>query len=208
VDLLVFKFLGGLTFVLINSAIAIGGAWLILSVKTGLWTYSFPLTILVLTFFFAILYAVSALFGVLTRSSVLCIFMVCLVWFLLHMLGQFHVLLNADIRMVQGPKAPAAAGAAAEQPEKKTIADSDPTLRSVTDILNVVHAILPRTHDLSYLNTKIIADELYTEEQLKQKEHELVGTENYNWVESIGVSLAFIGVMLGLACWRFATRDY
>jgi hypothetical protein len=32
--------------------------------------------------------------------------------------------------------------------------------------------------------------------------------EPFQWGESVGVSLAFIAVMLGLACWRFATRDY
>jgi hypothetical protein len=37
-------------------------------------------------------------------------------------------------------------------------------------------------------------------------DHVLTGDRN--WWESFGVSFAFIAVMLGLACWRFAVKDY
>jgi hypothetical protein len=32
--------------------------------------------------------------------------------------------------------------------------------------------------------------------------------DDINWFESFGVSQAYMAVFLGLACWRFARRDY
>jgi ABC-type transport system involved in multi-copper enzyme maturation permease subunit len=210
VELLLLKFLGGLTFVFINSIVAIGGVWLLLGAKTGIWTYSFPLTILVLTFFFAILYSVSTLFAVLTRSSVLCIFMTCLIWFLLYLLGSAHAILNADLQtmeMAQQQKTPM-------QMEKdkpgsdKTVADSDPILQQIGNVVNVCHTILPRTNDLGMLTTRMLSDELLSGGSRRDVSVSLGAASSYSWGESLGVSLAFIAVMLGLACWRFAVQDY
>ena len=50
----------------LNSAVAVGGIWLVLGLRSGIWSPGFLATILILTFFFAILYAVSAFFAVLT----------------------------------------------------------------------------------------------------------------------------------------------
>src|SRR5436189_298975 len=56
--LLVCKDVGGLTFVLLSSAIAIGGVWLVLGLRSGIWSPQFLLVIPITTFFFAILYSV------------------------------------------------------------------------------------------------------------------------------------------------------
>jgi ABC-type transport system involved in multi-copper enzyme maturation permease subunit len=66
--LLTYKFVGGLTFMFLNTVFVIAGIWLILGFRTGLWVPTFLLAIPVLTFQFAIFYCVSVLFGVLTRS--------------------------------------------------------------------------------------------------------------------------------------------
>ena len=58
---------------------------------SGVWAPSFLLTILVLTFFFAILYSASTLFGVLTRSPIAAILLTCAVWFLLFITGILHL---------------------------------------------------------------------------------------------------------------------
>ena len=51
----------------------IRGVWLVLALRSGVWDFSFLIVIPVLTFTFAILYAVSTLAAVLTRSPIVSI---------------------------------------------------------------------------------------------------------------------------------------
>src|SRR5262249_51582284 len=68
--LLVYKYLGGLLFIALNTAFVVVGVWLALGLRSGVWTHHFLLSIFVITFFFAVLYAVSTLFAVLTGSAI------------------------------------------------------------------------------------------------------------------------------------------
>jgi ABC-type transport system involved in multi-copper enzyme maturation permease subunit len=81
--LLLYKYIGGLTFIFLNTTVAVGCVWLALGLRSGLWAPTFLLMIFVLTFFFAVLYAVSALFGVLTRSPIASILLTVVFWVLL-----------------------------------------------------------------------------------------------------------------------------
>ena len=69
-QLLIYKYIGGLTFIFLLSCVSIGGVWLVLAVRSGYWDPSFLVVIPVLTFTFAILYAVSTLVAVFTRSAI------------------------------------------------------------------------------------------------------------------------------------------
>src|SRR5207302_6968027 len=51
--LLVYKYIGGLTFMFLNSCVAIGGVWLGLGLRSGIWAPGFVMTFLTLTFFCA-----------------------------------------------------------------------------------------------------------------------------------------------------------
>src|SRR5205085_1146531 len=79
--LLIYKYIGGMTFMFLNAVVAVGGIWLVVGLRSGIWTNGFLGTILTLTFFFAILYSISTLFGVLTRSSIVAILVTVLSWF-------------------------------------------------------------------------------------------------------------------------------
>src|SRR5262249_22644763 len=68
--LLVYKFIGGLSFMFLNTVIIVVGIWVVLGLRSGIWAPGFLLIIFILTFEFAIFYSVSTLFGVLTRSPV------------------------------------------------------------------------------------------------------------------------------------------
>jgi ABC-type transport system involved in multi-copper enzyme maturation permease subunit len=188
--LLVYKYIGGLAFIFLNTTLAVGGVWLVLGLRSGLWAPSFLLLIPVITFFFAILYAVSALFGVLTRSAIVAILLTCGVWFLLYLIGQAYVFFQLWPQMEQ------ASGVPAEQRMSEGWWVS---------AVNGVHFVLPRTTDLSVLTTKILRADLINPEQLGGDPSQSL---DVSWGESLTVSLAFIAVMLGLASWRFATRDY
>ena len=65
------KYLGGILVVLINIAFLIIGVWLIISLKFSYWNFNILSIILLITFTFAVLYALIVYFGVITQSSVL-----------------------------------------------------------------------------------------------------------------------------------------
>ena len=88
--LLLYKFVGGLTFIFLNTVVAVVGIWAALGFRSGIWGVAFLETILVLTFFFAILYSVSTLFGVLTRSPIAAILLTVGVWFVFFIVGVVH----------------------------------------------------------------------------------------------------------------------
>jgi ABC-type transport system involved in multi-copper enzyme maturation permease subunit len=184
-SLLLYKYLGGLTFILLASAVTVFGVWLALGVRTGIWAPGFLLTVFILTFFFAILYAVSTLFGVLTRSTVVAILMTCGVWFLLWLVGTIHTSLES----LRGEPA---------------LAEAIPAWGFST--AKGAHAVLPRTTDLDLLTTRLLADPLLTRSEARRLK--LERQPEVSWAESLGVSVAFIAVMLGLACWRFVRKDY
>jgi hypothetical protein len=200
--LLFFKYLGGLTFLFLNAAVVIGGVWLILGLRTGIWTWSFPVTVLILTFFFAVLYVVSTLFAILTRSTIVCILMSLLVWGVLFGIGLAYDLYHPG----QGPGPLVQFGG--EMQPKSRRPDPSPAAESsgVAHTIDFLHAILPRTRDLGAISTQLISQELLSEAERRQRGFEMA--RKVSWMESIGVSAAFIALMLGLSCWLFSRKDY
>jgi hypothetical protein len=79
--LLAGKFLGVLTFVLVQSVILVGGTWLALGVRTGVWDPTYLLTVPLLLLQFAIFFSFSLLLAVCTRSTVICVFGSIVFWF-------------------------------------------------------------------------------------------------------------------------------
>ncbi len=67
------KYLGAVVFVGISLIYFIGAIWLILSLKSGYWNFSFLFTILSLTFSFAVMYSIVLLIGLTTQSSIIAI---------------------------------------------------------------------------------------------------------------------------------------
>jgi ABC-type transport system involved in multi-copper enzyme maturation permease subunit len=67
------KYLGGCAFILIAATYLIGGVWLVLGARFGVWDSTLLMSIPVYLFVFAIYYAVSALSGVIWRSPIVCI---------------------------------------------------------------------------------------------------------------------------------------
>jgi ABC-type transport system involved in multi-copper enzyme maturation permease subunit len=191
--LLVYKYVGGLTFIFINTTVAVVGMWLALGLRSGVWANSFLLMIFVYTFFFAILYSISALFGVLTRSSIVSILATCGIWFFLFVVGLLYSLGEMQAMDEARRQVP---------PAER---DSD---NGFWMTIRAIHFVLPRTSDLNSLGNEALARDFLPSTTLGQMTREQMGREPFNWGESITVSLAFIAVMLSLSCWRFATRDY
>jgi ABC-type transport system involved in multi-copper enzyme maturation permease subunit len=189
--LMLFKYTGGLTFMFVNTAVLIIGLWIALSLRTGVWEPYFLIAIPVLTFQFAFFYALSTLAAVLTRSPIVSILVCVMMWAFLFVLGWTHF--------------------AANFVKDRTSGKGEGFIVSVTGWLaptsDVAHTIAPHYLDLDWLTDHTLEGRslaLTTEErEFKQKNF-----EKYSWGESLFVTSLYIGLFLGLSCWRFATKDY
>ena len=236
VVLLLYKFVGGLTFMFLNAAAAVVGVWLALGLRSGVWAFSFLETILVLTFIFAILYSASTLFGVLTQSPIASILLTCGLWVVIFVVWCVNSYLNVfrlQDRLAQAvhdkygdaglgavnfplhPRGPAGDASAAHLRYEDFRFEENGFTRSVTFLY---HA-LPRSNDLFALNSRQLEHDLAFGEPFpppeKDEPLELPGGLQIKPIEArpslaavFGVSFAYIAVMLGVACFWFATKDY
>jgi ABC-type transport system involved in multi-copper enzyme maturation permease subunit len=205
--LLVFKYLGGISFMFLNTAVVVGGIWLVLGLRSGIWAPGFLLSIPILTFFFAILYSVSTLAAVLTRSPVVAIMATVVAWAVLFGVGLLYSVLDET----RDPKKMAEATAAevpanpGELAEAKPPSDTRPFPDWLYTTGDVLHYVLPRTGDLNTLTSRLIKEGVLLNDNPRLEKEEKTP---FTWGESLTVSGIFIAVMLGLACVRFATKDY
>jgi len=188
--ILLFKYLGGLTFIFLNTAFAVVGIWLALGLRSGVWANSFLLMIFVITFFFAILYAVSTLVSVLTRSAVVAILVTCAAWFLFYIVGTIFLVFDMQHHYEEQKEVPA----------DKRWGDS-----AFATVVKVVHLVTPRTSDLNQLSNRILLNDFLTGDI---RNTVAAGQSSISWGESLTVSGVFVVLMLGLSCWWFATKDY
>ncbi len=222
VTLLVYKYIGGLTFIFLNTVLAIGGVWLALGLRSGQWPTGFLVMILVITFFFAILYSVSTLAGVLTRSPVVAIAMTCVAWLVLFLVGlgynHFEQARQSDeefVRLQQKQEKELGGVPLPQAPPGQTGPSMDgagpPTHRDLSyqgwfaHVVYALHYVLPRTADIDKLSDQLLLRDLTFASLAGEKKQ---ADAPIAWVQSLTVSFAFIAVMLGIACWWFATKDY
>lgn len=181
--LLIYKYLGGLSFVFLNALVLIGGTWIAFGVTTSNWSPWYLSSILILTFHFAILYAFSVLLGVLTRSSLTSILVTIGLWFILFLINQAFSLVHLPVM-------------------QKRIEEN---ASWVIPLVDSVYYVLPKPSTLSQLNNALLMQS-YGSEEMLQLQREAIS--KISWSDTLSTSLAFIAVMLGLACWRFSRRDY
>ena len=182
--LLIYKYVGGLTFMFLVSAFTVGGIWFALALRSGYWDPSFLVAIPLLTLTFGVLYAVSTLAAVVTRSAIAAMLLSVGFAFFLFVFGQIKA--NYDDRRIQSPDVPRSAWIA-------TVVDGG-------------NDILPRTRELDLMIRRAITRGTLppTMERIALQS---VGDPPPAYA-TFGVTLAFIGVMLGLSCWWFQRRDY
>src|SRR6516164_3832846 len=123
VRLLGYKYASGVIYVFVHVGIMFGAVWLVLGLRSGVWKPGLLLSVPVITFFFAVLYAASTLIGVVSRSAVAAILMTCIIWFGLWILGLVYGYMDMT----------------RNQPGENDWA---------YPIVDTLHAVLPRTADL------------------------------------------------------------
>src|SRR5262249_31930665 len=152
----------------------------------------------------AVLYALSLLCGVLTRSPIVSILVAIGFWFLLWAVGfaadYVETMQRAEVRLAEAAKQ----AEPGEEPEQLPGFLRPPP--GVDQPLRAVEYVLPRFRDLDRLMRRFLAEQLLTSEELRQRSQE--EKAEISWGESLTVSGVFIALMLGLACWRFAVTDY
>lgn len=223
--LLLYKYVGGLLFILINTTVAVGGVWLALAARSGIWAPGVLISIPAITFFFAILYSVSVLFGVVTRSAIVAILVTCATWFFLFLVGAPHTITEFFVKEMQAQArrnaariatttvgmlaAPANApllAAPVLEGQAKQLQPYDHSPGWFPPLVRAVHFFLPRTGDL----TTLVDDRLQRDLMGLPRAFRAAAqkSEPVSWAESLTVSCVFIAVMLSLACWWFSTKDY
>ncbi|HEY7326183.1 MAG TPA: ABC transporter permease [Gemmataceae bacterium] len=211
--LFIYKFLGGLLFMFLNTVLIMVGIWLGMGIQSGMWINAFLVCIFVFTFEFTMFYSVSALVAVFTRSAIVAILAAMMAWGALILLGWTHWGFIEN--------------------QRKT-APAEYTSHWAYVGYDVVHTVMPRYKDLDWLTSKMIKEELLkpapqqapdpndraaaeAARQRQKRLDELYESQlkkldkdygSYDWKSSLAVSSLFIVLMIGLACWRFATRDY
>ncbi len=84
------KYLGGCVFICLVATFCVGGIWLLSGFRWGVWHLPFLMCIPVVTFIFAIYYAVSALAGVIWRNAIVSVIVTVAFWVLCYLVWAFH----------------------------------------------------------------------------------------------------------------------
>jgi hypothetical protein len=145
------------------------------------------------TFQFSIFYSVSAFSAVFTRSAIVAILGSVMLWVALFILGWSHWLFIEKGRDTKSP----------ETKQHWAYIGYD-----------AVHMVLPHYKDIDWLTSKMIESDIVTNVKPAGDDRDKAMKEldkqygSYSWPSSLGITCGFIALMLGLACWRFATKDY
>jgi ABC-type transport system involved in multi-copper enzyme maturation permease subunit len=181
IRLLLFKYLAGVVYILVNFALLVTALWLVVGLRTGIWRPGVLLSIGAMTFFFAILYSVSALYGLLTRSPTVAILVSCVAWFGCWLVGTLYAYADASRKA--------------------------PTLPEwAYPVLDVLHYLVPRTGDLNVLMSKVLSSQLLSPSELVGMD--MANLPAIQWSESLTIAGGFVALLLGVSCWRFWRRDY
>ncbi len=181
--LIAYKYLGGLTYVLVNAAYLVGGIWFVTALRSGIWSPGFLAVIPLLTFFFAILYSVSAFFGVVTRNAIVPILMAMITWFGCWVVGQGYLVVHLP-------------GVAEEVPGW------------VTSIVDAIHAVLPRIDQIDQAISWSIAKANGITPEHYPKIFGGAPFPTVEWGGMLATGLIFIAILLSGACWIFSRRDH
>ena len=180
--LLISKYIGGCIFIFLISLYAIGGAWLILCLRTGYWSPNFLLVIPALTFTFALVYSFSVLVSVFTRSAIASIMLSIGFMFGLWLVGT----VKSDFE------------------NRKVDPNRTPVPEWAHTLVDTMNNVLPRYKDLDKITQKMIIDGNFTPIYSRLFD---MAMEFPNLTSTILLSLLYICIFMGIASWRFATRD-
>jgi ABC-type transport system involved in multi-copper enzyme maturation permease subunit len=181
--LLAGKYIGVLTFVLFHGVLFVGGTWLAIGCRTGIWDAAYLYAIPLLLLHFSVFFSVSLLLAVLSRSTVVCVFGTLVFWFIAWGMNYGRHLLA-----LQAQTAPNGRFSA-----------------SVSWLVDAGYWVLPKPADFGMILYKALDAQNFfgaTFDVTSLAAHGLS-----LWL-SVVTSLAFTAYMLFAAARRFSTLDY
>ena len=182
--LLLGKYVGVLAFVLLHAVIFVGGTWLALGLRTGVWDTSYLWSVPLLLLHFAIFFSFSLLLAVCTRSTVVCVFGSIAFWALCWGLNYGRHAL---------------ATAAYETPG--SVISS-----RMTWLADAAYWLLPKPADLGMLLFDKLDADNYFGRLLDVSALQHAG--HFSFELSVLSSLAFTAYLLVASARQFATTDY
>jgi ABC-type transport system involved in multi-copper enzyme maturation permease subunit len=179
--LLIGKYLGVLTFVLVQSLIFVFGTWLALGLRTGVWDPIYLMCIPLLLIHFAIFFSVSTLLAVSTRSTVACVFGSIVFWLLCWGMnyGRHMIVAMPDMEGMSG---------------------------GLHFMVELGYWILPKPADLGVLLFDALQAQNYFSSVMEFDAVKSKGA--FSPVLSVAASLVFTVGVLALSAYEFHTMDY
>jgi ABC-type transport system involved in multi-copper enzyme maturation permease subunit len=180
-QLLIGKYCGVLTFVGFQVGLFVVLTWLGLGVRTRVWDATYLWAIPLLLLQFAIFYSVSVVLGVVTRSTVACVFGAVLVWLLSWGINYGSVMAHSLPKSQSFPSS--------------TLVLSD-----------VAYWISPKPIDTALILFNTLDADHHFEKPMVFRH--LESRPSYSPAMSIFSSLVLTGLLLGLATHEFKATDY
>jgi ABC-type transport system involved in multi-copper enzyme maturation permease subunit len=174
------KYLGVVLFVTLHAVLFVAGTWVALGIKTGVWNGTYWLAVPLLVISFGTFYAVSTFLAVCTRSTVAAAFGTLLFWLLCWAVNYTHIKLSTD------------------PPQGLT-----PTAQV---LLKAGYWALPKPMDFNAIFHDAIGAEGYLAQVPELQFAQTHGQLHPEW--AVISSIAFAGVVLGLAAYEFRQMDY
>ncbi|MBX9787568.1 MAG: ABC transporter permease [Pirellulales bacterium] len=182
--LLLGKYAGVLAFVLLQGAIFVGGTWLALGARTGIWDFAYLKSAPLLLLHFGIFFSVSLLLAVCTRSTVASVFGSIAFWLLCWGMNFGRHALVADVA--------AGSGAQFGQP--------------LLGIVEFGYWFLPKPADLGMLVRDALGAQNFYGQPAVFEAVQAHGL--FHPVMSVAASLAFMVLIFWAAVRQFAATDY
>jgi hypothetical protein len=180
-SLLLGKYLGVLVFVAFQAVVFVGGTWMALGLRTGIWHGTYLLCIPLLLVHFAIFFSFSVLLAVMTRSTVACVIGSVVFWLLCWGMnyGRHALVGLPDV-------------------EVAAVGFSSP--------VEIGYWVMPKPADLTLMLFDALQADNYFGKQLAYVEVQKKGA--FYPELSVLTSLLFAVVVLAIAAYEFVTTDY
>ncbi len=226
VRLLLTKYLTGLLFVAMQVLAFALACFLVIGFRGGTWEPRLFLAVPIVVLFFSYMFAVCALLGLVTRSSIAALLLTILLWTGLFILNRTHdgflqAKIGADIRLA---RAEGAVERASEPTEHQVRAVEEAEIEAAAwakwhKRLSIAKAVLPKTTEtiellnenlLTKADTDVILSALIGSDNGQDREvasrvDDIARERSLAWI--LGSSLAFEGAILALTCVYFVRRD-